>query len=390
MCHQAGFENTVAVSGTALTDRHLPILKRYTDNLLLSFDMDSAGDNATKRSIGLAESQGFNLKVVNVYDNAKDPAEIILENPVNWEASVKGARGIMDYYFDTAFLHFDRNTVEGRLGIQNIILPAIKRLPNKIEQSLWIGKLAPKLGVKEDAILAELANIKLDNSQQFQPTVALATTKNSICGFTQEGRIKMLEERIVSLILKNPYSLNLIKDDDVELFSGSIRSFLEKSKKAADPIFAIDDESQTEEKLKAVLADISKGTEHKDFFDTLALRAEVELENEGPEEAELCLLQLKDIKLRNVLEKLSLQIAAEQNQDKMEEFKKEFDSKARELHSRPAKKPTEIFKEVRKPESVTISETLKIASEPSAITYETQEFDDPEDSAENNDLWHQI
>src|SRR3989344_2634913 len=67
MCHQAGFENTVASSGTALTPRHLNILKRYSDNLLLAFDMDVAGDSATKRGINLAESQGFNIKIVENY-----------------------------------------------------------------------------------------------------------------------------------------------------------------------------------------------------------------------------------------------------------------------------------------------------------------------------------
>lgn len=330
MCHQAGFENTIAVSGTALTEKHLPILKRYTDNLLLSFDMDSAGDNATRRSIALAAASGFNLKVVNVYDNAKDPAEIILENPRNWEESVSNARGIMDYYFDTAFGRFDRKTVQGRIGIQNIILPAIKRLPNKIEQSHWIGKLAAKLGVREEAVVAELEKIKAENS--YSANIEPQKPKKSAYSFTPEGRKKMLEERIVSLILKNPYGLNLIKEDSLRLFSENIKNFLEKIKAKSQPIFAIDDESQTEEKLKAIFADISKATEHKIFFDTLALKAEVELADEGPEEVELCLLQLKDIELRNTLEKLSLQIAAEENPQKLEELEKEFNIKAKELH----------------------------------------------------------
>jgi len=334
MCHQAGFENTVAVSGTALTEKHLPILKRYTDNLLLSFDMDSAGDNATKRSIELAESQGFNLKVINIYNNAKDPAEIILENSQNWENSVKNSRGIMDYYFDSSFSRFDKKTVEGRMSIQNIILPAIKRLQNKIEQSHWIEKLAQKLQVKESSIIAELANIKVETNfqEQVYQNLLKRTQPIKINDFTTEGRKKMLEERIVSLILKNPYNLNLIKDQDLELFSDDINKFFEKIKKESEPIFALDDESKTEEKLKAVFADISNQTEHKIFFDTLALKAEVELENEGPEEIELCLCGLKDIRLRNILESLSLQIAAEEDQQKIEELKTEFNKKAKELH----------------------------------------------------------
>src|SRR6185369_16368116 len=60
MCHQAGYENTVAASGTALTAGHLTILKRYSENLVLAFDMDVAGEGATKRGINGAQEQGFN------------------------------------------------------------------------------------------------------------------------------------------------------------------------------------------------------------------------------------------------------------------------------------------------------------------------------------------
>ena len=170
MCHQAGFENTVAVSGTALTPRHLNLLKRYSDNLLLAFDMDLAGDNATRRGINLAESQGFNIKIIDTYSGAKDPAEIILENPQNWADSVENARTIMDYYFDSAFAKFDKSAPEGKKEIGRVILPAIKRLQNKIEQSYWVQKLAEKLGVKEEAVLEELKGVKLENTNQFQPS----------------------------------------------------------------------------------------------------------------------------------------------------------------------------------------------------------------------------
>ncbi|MEK7080387.1 MAG: DNA primase, partial [Patescibacteria group bacterium] len=157
ICHQAGFENTVASSGTALTLQHLNLLKRYTENLLLAFDMDLAGDTATKRGINLAEAQGFNIKIINAYSE-KDPADIILENPKNWPDSIEKARSIMDYYFDSAFSAFDKAIPEGKKQIGRIILPAIKRIQNKIEQSHWIQKLSQKLDIREDAIIEELKN----------------------------------------------------------------------------------------------------------------------------------------------------------------------------------------------------------------------------------------
>ena len=107
LSHQVGFENTVAASGTALTGHHLSLLKRYTENLILAFDMDVAGDSATKRSIALGKEQGFNIKIIESYgdkDGKKsDPAEIILKDVKIWQDSVVKAKEVMNYYFDSAF-----------------------------------------------------------------------------------------------------------------------------------------------------------------------------------------------------------------------------------------------------------------------------------------------
>jgi DNA primase len=336
MCHQAGFENTVAVSGTALTPRHLTTLKRYTDNLLLAFDMDLAGDNATKRGINLAESQGFNIKVIDTYSGAKDPAEIILENPENWKESVEKARTIMDYYFDSAFIKRDKNNPKDKKEIGAIILPAIKRLQNKIEQSHWVQKLVDKLGVTQEAILEELKNTKIENNLSAQPVFIGNNIKSSANNFTSEGRRKLLEDRIVSLILKNPYSLNLLKEADYCLFCERNKNFLENLKEVSTPVFTSDQSQEvpdTEDKLKVIFADFSQKEEYKNYFGTLSLLAEVELENDGSEELELCLFQLKKLELKNELGRLSGAIKNDPSHQDNEHLK-EFDKKAREFHQK--------------------------------------------------------
>ena len=77
MSHQSGVKNCIAVSGTALTPTHLGIIKRYSNNLVLAFDMDLAGNNATKKGIDMALNNGFNVKVISM-SSEKDPADIIL------------------------------------------------------------------------------------------------------------------------------------------------------------------------------------------------------------------------------------------------------------------------------------------------------------------------
>ena len=320
MAHQAGFENTVAVSGTALTPRHLNLLKRYSDNLLLSFDMDLAGDTATKRGINLAESQGFNIKVINSYAE-KDPADIILEDPQKWESSVKEARSIMDYYFDSAFAKFDKTTPSGKKEIGKIVLPAIKRLQNKIEQSHWVQKLAGMLSVKEEAVLDEMRNMKIENvySGQQENSPKKIDSKN----LTTLGRKKLLEDKVMSLLLKDPDNFNLIEEDHLNLFDEKTKDFIKQAKN----IKPGDD-------FKAVFADFLKIDEYKDFLDALALREEVDYEEDGSDEIQLCLLQLKDIELRNELNRLSETIKNEKDFQKKEELTKEFNQKAKILHTK--------------------------------------------------------
>jgi len=322
MCHQAGFENTVAVSGTALTPRHLMTLKRYTDNLLLSFDMDVAGDNATKRGINLAESQGFNIKVIDTYSGAKDPAEIILENPENWRESVKNARTIMDFYFDSAFAKIDKTDPKGKKEIGKIVLPAIKRIQNKIEQSHWVQKLSEKLGVTQEAVLEEMKSIKVEGVAG-QEAFSNQTTKTEVNKFTSEGRKKLLEDRIISLIFKKPTSISLIKEIDYPLFCESNKEFIEELSKVSGP----------EDKLKGLFADISQKEEHKNTFGMLYLMTEADVEEIDPEELNLCLFQLKQLELKNELGRLSGAMKKDLTQQ-TEEHIKEFEAKAKKFHQK--------------------------------------------------------
>ncbi len=320
MCHQTGFENTVAVSGTALTSGHLNILKRYSDNLVLAFDMDLAGDNATKRGINLAESQGFNIKIVDTYSNAKDPAEIILENPAIWQESLVKARTIMEFYFDSAFAKLDKTSAQGKKDIGKIILPAIKRLQNKIEQSHWVQKLAEKLSINQEAILSELRSVKLDAPRAEFASVGTSTVANEK-PTGSEGRKKLLEDKIISLALMDSENLSFIQDGHYCLFCDRARNFIKELK-----------ERSLKQEGTTVFADSIK-EEYKDFFNILSLRAEEEYDGDGPDEIKLCISQLKELELKNKLNELSSAVKNEADEQKKEDLIREFTQRAKELHS---------------------------------------------------------
>ncbi len=334
MCHQAGFENTVAASGTALTSQHLNILKRYSENLVLAFDADIAGDTATKRGISSAQELGFNIKIIGNYLKDSDPADIVLKDSKQWEKYVSEARSIMDYYFDSALSSFDKNTPEGKKEIGKIVLPAIKHLQNKIEQSYWVQKLSETLNIKEEAITEELLKIKTDkipftNSREL-------VNESSLAKPSESSRKKIIEEKVISLILKNPEYIKLISgqqggyfSEKAQRFFKEVEGFIEKN---------TSDEGELKKDLKAVLgtslSESELDVEFKNFLAALALRGEIEYAEDGQEEIELCILQLKNIELKNKLNRVSEDIKKaelEKDSGKVNSLVDEFNKLTKEL-----------------------------------------------------------
>ena len=217
LSHQAGFENTVAASGTSLTQFQLNTLKRYTNNLYTAFDMDIGGDSATQRGILLAQSNDFSVKVV-VMPQDKDPADVISENPKDWELAINSAKDVMEFYFENAFLKFDKTKVEGKKEIAKFLLPKIKAIKNEIIKSHWVQKLAKELEVKEEAILEELKNIKLEEIPKEENFQDLTFEKLGIES-TEKDRKAILEERILGIILKFPEMIDYLDKDFQDFIS---------------------------------------------------------------------------------------------------------------------------------------------------------------------------
>jgi len=212
MTHQAGTQNVVATSGTALTPEQLKILRRYSNNLILGFDMDVAGDTATKRGIDLAQIQGFDIRVIRLPEG-KDAADVISLNPKEWEKAIENAKLILDFYFESAFSGRDPKTPEGKKEVSKILLPVLKRIPNQIEKSFWIQRLAKDLGVREEDLREELKKVKLEeNLYGLEP--------EEIISLPPKSRKELLEERLLTLILKTGNkNLNLIDEKENSYFS---------------------------------------------------------------------------------------------------------------------------------------------------------------------------
>lgn len=212
MSHQSGIKNCLAVSGTALTPAHLGIIKRFSNNLILSFDMDLAGNNATKKGIDMALRNGFNVKVISM-NSEKDPADIILSSGEDeWKKIIKEAKPINQFYFDLSFKDRNVKSVEDQKKIVSELLPIFKKIDNTIEQTYWIQKLAEKLSIREDDIRQEMKKVNL-------PKQEVEVQKEK----TGKSRKELLEEAILSMVLIEPSMVETLTEEQKKLFT-----FLEK------------------------------------------------------------------------------------------------------------------------------------------------------------------
>ncbi len=311
--HQAGFTNTVSVSGTALTPYQAEILKRYTDKVAIAFDMDEAGQSAAQRSIGLLQEKGFLIRVITVTGNL-DPAEIIGKSSQDWKKAIKESQSIFDFYFQRAFASYSKEEPEGRKEISAMLLPLLARIPNRIEQAHWIQKLAQALKVDEESIANELTRRgkeKTGSSKGEGAELEKVVPSSS----TQLSRRQKLEERVLALISAQELSPDSITLQQAAFFSPASRKVIRQWKKG---------------KLQQAR---EKSRELDNFLNALALEIDQE-EIAGEEELEICLAELEQLEIKEKLGKLAQEIEEAENGKKeslLEKLTQEFQKLSRKL-----------------------------------------------------------
>ena len=209
LAHQEGFKNVVAASGTSLTAGQLDLISRFTKNLITSFDMDIAGDSATKRGIDLAQNMGFDVKVL-ILEEGKDPADVIFEDKNKWEEALKNTKSIMQFYFDGAFDRFDSSSAEGKREIGKILSPLIANIPSRIEQAHWVSDLSTRLKVGQEDVWEE---VKVSNRKS-QATVYEEASKDNVIKKQQISKKELLAQYMLLAVLKNGKLLKEVKNLD--------------------------------------------------------------------------------------------------------------------------------------------------------------------------------
>ncbi len=152
--YSAGFHNVVASSGTAFTETQVRLLGRFSKDIVVNFDPDTAGAAATDKSLGMLLEEEFNIRVLRL-EAGFDPDLFIRKNGAEaYARALKGSQKFFDYLVERALGLFPVRTPEGKKNAVNFLLPHIHKVPSRIVRDSLAGDIAQKLGI-DTAVLRQ-------------------------------------------------------------------------------------------------------------------------------------------------------------------------------------------------------------------------------------------
>ena len=166
--HQAGFDNAVASMGTALTVEQTRLLSRYTKELVLCYDNDSAGQAATQKNIDLLKNSEFTVRVLQLPRRLADGQYvkqdvddfIKFQGASAFEGILNGSAGQMDYRMEALAAKYDLSQDADRMAYGGAAAALIASLPSSVEREVYAGRAAEKCGLSRAAVLSEVERLR--------------------------------------------------------------------------------------------------------------------------------------------------------------------------------------------------------------------------------------
>jgi DNA primase len=169
LSHQAGFRNTVATSGTALSDStfskenavsSLGLVLRLSNNMLLAFDSDKAGISAAARAGKIALSLGMDVKAVSMADGV-DPADLISKSGTNaWKEVIRNAKHLIEFMTEKVVINSKGDIRKAGREIKEKVLPYVNAVDSAIEKSYFIKKISDISSIPENDVREDLKKIE--------------------------------------------------------------------------------------------------------------------------------------------------------------------------------------------------------------------------------------
>lgn len=261
----AGFENTVATLGTALTPEHAKLLKRFNENIVLCFDGDGAGLKATIKGIDILVENGLNVKVITI-PNGKDPDEYIKENGKEaMEDLIQNAINCVDFKIIASANNLNLKENHDRARFVGQALNIINKLSNGAEKEVYLGLVKKLTGLPTDILRRDLEKLV---SSSVEPNIETTKTIDS-----EDASNKCIKFILASLLNNKNYALinfdfeKILKNNSyVKLYNiikENQKNGKDTKKTSLFDIFDVDNEPN----IKEIINFEFSGNDNKEYFD---------------------------------------------------------------------------------------------------------------------------
>ncbi len=227
--HQYGFDNAVASLGTSLTEEQVTLLSRYTEQVVLTYDGDEAGQRAAQRAIPMLEKAGIQVKVLQMKE-AKDPDEFLHKfGPDKFKLLLEDSSNRVEYQLSGIQKKFDLKDDHQRVQYIQACADLIATLSSPVQREVYSGRVAEigKVSTQAVALEVEKAFKRLKNREQKkQEAIDLAPAKNlqpkSRSIRYNNMRSAMAEETVLAMLLKEPALFEKTGQLQQEVFSAPL------------------------------------------------------------------------------------------------------------------------------------------------------------------------
>ena len=227
--HQYGFDNAVASLGTSLTDEQAALMTRYAEKVILIYDGDKAGQNATKRAIPILEKAGLQVKVLQLPDDL-DPDDYLKKYGADkFKLLLEGSSNRVEYQLNAIRRKYDLDIDDQRVKYLQESSDLISTLPSAVQREVYAGRVAETAKITLESMSMEIKRAikrrqasekKKQEAIDLAPAKALQPKSRTIRYDNMKSA--MAEECIIALALREPALLDQADDLKPEMFSAPL------------------------------------------------------------------------------------------------------------------------------------------------------------------------
>ena len=223
--HQRGIDNVVASLGTALTEAQGRLLMKYVSKIIIGYDSDSAGQDATMRGLEILKNIGYDIRVLQM-EGAKDPDEFVIKyGSGRFKLIVQQAISLVEFKVKALKKRYELENSNDKIKFLNEVSKIIAEIDNDIEKEVYIEKIANEYGISKEAIYAQLNKITYSSNKgskilerNISKGIMLKKEKKDIVDEKVERREKLIIYLLITLKL-NVYNKikSIISIDDFKI-----------------------------------------------------------------------------------------------------------------------------------------------------------------------------